>query len=172
MSNTSPEQPFYRAENYRPEESIGYLMRQILNLVGQEVDRQLAHSELTNAQWVPLFKIYTQQASTVAELARQCQLDAGAMTRLLDRLESKGLCRRTRSQEDRRVVHIGLTSAGMDAAGEIPKVLSRVQNDHLSGFSYQEFDALKAYLRRILANAQACETQSPTAANPDNSHAA
>jgi DNA-binding MarR family transcriptional regulator len=172
VSKISPQQPFYCAESYRPEESIGYLMRQILNLVGQEVDRQLAHSELTNAQWVPLFKIYTQQASTVAELARQCQLDAGAMTRLLDRLESKGLCRRTRSQEDRRVVHIGLTSAGMDAASEIPIVLSRVQNEHLSGFSSQEFDALKTYLRRILANAKAGETQSPATANPENSHAA
>lgn len=146
---------FYAAKGYRPEESIGYLMRRILSTVAQEVERQLAHTELTNAQWIPLFKIYSGQASTVAELARTCQLDAGAMTRTIDRLEAKGLCRRVRSEDDRRVVHIALTEAGTQAAAEIPEVLSHVQNAHLQGFSVEEFQTLKSYLRRILHTAQA-----------------
>lgn len=150
---------FYSAENYRPEESMGYLMRQILNTVALEVERQLAHTELTNAQWVPLFKLYTGQASTVAELARGCQMDAGATTRLLDRLEAKGMCRRVRSEEDRRVVNITLTDAGREAASEIPGVLSAVQNAHLAGFSEAEFETLKSFLRRILSNAKTpCST--------------
>jgi len=33
----------------------------------------------------------------VAELARELQMDAGAMTRLLDRLEKKSLCKRKAS---------------------------------------------------------------------------
>lgn len=33
--------------------------------------------------------------STVAELARACMLNGGAMTRMLVRLEAKNLCRRT-----------------------------------------------------------------------------
>jgi DNA-binding MarR family transcriptional regulator len=94
------------------------------------------------------------KASTVAELARECQLDAGAMTRMLDRLEAKGLCRRIRSVEDRRVVNIELTDEGQVTAAGIPGVLSRVQNAHLAGFSVEEFETLKGYLRRILSNAQ------------------
>ncbi len=143
---------FYRAKGYQPEESIGYLMRQILNSVGEEVERQLAHLDLTNAQWVPLFKLYIGRATTAAELARECRLDAGAMTRMLDRLEAKGLCRRERSATDRRIVTITLTDAGREAAREIPEVLSRVQNAYLAGFSEPEFQALKGYLRRILHN--------------------
>jgi len=91
----------------------------------------------------------------VAELARACELDAGAMTRLLDRLEAKGLCRRVRSLEDRRVVNIELTEEGRAAAKEVPHVLSRVQNEHLAGFTNEEWEQLKGYLRRILDNAQA-----------------
>lgn len=148
---------------------MGYLMRQILSTVAHEVQRQLAPTELTNAQWVPLFKIYMGQASTVAELARACQLDAGAMTRTLDRLEAKGLCRRVRSEADRRVVNIALTDAGKEAAGEIPAVLSRVQNAHLAGFSDEEFETLKSFLRRILASAKTsaavCDSQHNTHAN-------
>jgi DNA-binding MarR family transcriptional regulator len=156
-------QPFYCAKDYRPEDSMGYLMRQILNGVAHQIEEQLAHTELTNAQWIPLFKLYMGKASTVAELARECQLDAGAMTRTLDRLEAKDLCRRERSDNDRRVVNITLTDAGRTAAAEIPHVLSRVQNANLSGFSADEFETLKSYLRRILANGQAIKkTNTPT----------
>ncbi|MDO8777945.1 MAG: MarR family transcriptional regulator [Burkholderiaceae bacterium] len=145
---------FYSAETYIPEAGIGYLMRRVLHAIGQEMERQLEPSGLTNAQWVPLFKLLMGHASTVAGLACECHLDAGAMTRLLDRLEAKGLCRRVRSLEDRRVVNIELTDAGRDAAKEIPAALSRVHNAHMAGFSVEEFETLKGFLHRILDNAQ------------------
>ena len=142
-------------------------MRRVLATVAHEVERQLEASDLTNAQWVPLLKLFMGRASTVAELARECQLDAGAMTRLLDRLEAKGLCRRVRSVADRRVVNIELTVEGRQAAAGIPEVLSRVQNAHLTGFSVQEFEALKGFLRRILNNAQA-QSLTPTTSGGTN----
>jgi DNA-binding MarR family transcriptional regulator len=156
-SDTPPS--FYCAAGYKPEGSVGYLMRLIISHVGQEVERQLAHTELTNAQWIPIYKLYTKRASTVAELARECQLDAGATTRMLDRLEAKGLCQRKRSEEDRRVVHIALTEAGEAAAAEIPRVLSGVQNAHLAGFSAEEFETLKSLLQRVLANSKTIAAQ-------------
>ena len=160
---------FYCADGYIPESGFGYLVRRVMLAVAQEIERQLQSCDLTNAQWVPLFKLFSGKASTVAELARQCHLDAGAMTRLLDRLEAKGLCRRVRSLEDRRVVNIELTDTGREAAAGIPAVLSRVQNAHLAGFSVEEFDALNGFLHRILANAQ---TQSQTPLTPGDAHAA
>ena len=159
-----PVPPFYQPDNYLPEESVGYLMRQVITAVGQEIERQLAPADLTNAQWVPLFKLHRKHASTPAELARVCHLDAGSMTRTLDRLEAKGLCLRVRSEDDRRVVHIELTPAGVLAAQGIPLVLSNVQNAHLSGFSHDEFETLKSYLRRILDNA--CQLKSGTQTEP------
>ena len=148
---------FYRAESYKPDDSVGYLMRRILSLIAQGVERELEPKGLTNAQWVPLLKLYMGSASTVAELARECELDAGSMTRLLDRLEAKDLCRRVRSSEDRRVVNLELTPSGRSAAKEIPAILSRIQNAHLAGFSLEEWDTLKSYLGRILATAQSLQ---------------
>lgn len=147
---------FYRAESYSTEESIGYLMRRIVTAVGQAVETRMCEpGSPTYPQWVPLYKLHAGAATTVAELARACELDTGAMTRLLDRLEAKGLCRRVRSLEDRRVVNIELTDEGRAAAKEVPYVLSRVQNEHLAGFTAEEWEQLKGYLRRILDNAQA-----------------
>lgn len=163
---------FYRADSYVPETSVGYLMRRVMLAVGQEIERQLEPSDLTNAQWVPLFKLHLGQASTVAELARECHLDAGAMTRLLDRLEAKGLCRRVRSVADRRVVNIELTDTGREAAASIPGILSRVQNAHLAGFSVAEFEVLKGFLHRILDNATAAQSPAQSPSTPGGPHEA
>ncbi|MBS0316302.1 MAG: winged helix-turn-helix transcriptional regulator [Proteobacteria bacterium] len=146
---------FYRPDTYFAEDSVGLLMRKAVNRLAQEVERQMVPNGLTNAQWVPLLKLYLGEAGTAAELARLCELDASAMTRLLDRVEAKGLCRRERSSEDRRVVSLQLTPEGREAAQKIPEVLSRIQNTCLAGFTREEWLALKGYLRRLLENMQA-----------------
>jgi DNA-binding MarR family transcriptional regulator len=144
---------FYAADAYCAEESVGYLMRRVLIAVSQATDRKLEPSGLTSAQWGPLFKMRIKNGATVAELAREMMMDPGAMTRLLDRLEAKGLCKRVRSTEDRRVVNVELTAAGEEAADKVPHALSEVLNASLAGFSKTEWQALKGYLRRMLENA-------------------
>lgn len=141
---------FYRPDSWKREDSIGYLMGRIMTLVKEAVDVELAPTGLTHAQWVPLMKVWLGEASTVAELARETQVDVGAMTRTLDRLEMKGLVRRVRSSEDRRVVNVELTDDGRATAKEIPAVLCRVQNTHLRGFTHDEWQQLRTLLRRVL----------------------
>lgn len=146
--------PFYDPEHYCREDSLAYLMHRILGLMGAEVDAALRDKDLTNAQWVPLLKLHLGSASTVAELARECDLDAGGMTRLLDRIEAKGLCRRIRSSQDRRVVNVELTDTGRALAQEIPSLLCRTHNAYLEGFTPQEWGTLKHLLARMFDNAR------------------
>src|SRR5439155_20019978 len=104
---------FYRAAGYCAEESVAYLMKRIMLSIVSQADKRLDEHGLTSAQWGPLMRLQTVGgASTVAELARWLNVDAGAMTRLLDRLEKKNLCKRVRSTEDRRVVQVELTPEG------------------------------------------------------------
>ena len=169
----NPKSPaYYDLSNYRPEDSVGYLMRKILSSMAHGIDMQLADSDLTSAQWLPMLKLHQGHASTVAELARACNLDAGAMTRLLDRLETKGLCNRIRSASDRRVVNIALTETGQKVAQGIPDVLCSVLNQHLNGLSLDEFSTLKDLLQRVLDNTnQAGADHAPLAflSTPDDS---
>jgi DNA-binding MarR family transcriptional regulator len=146
---------FYRSADYCAEESIGYLMKRIMMSVVYQVDKRLDMHGLTSAQWGPLMRLKTCGGSTVAELARWLNVDAGAMTRLLDRLEKKGLCKRVRSTEDRRVVKVELTPEGQAAIVEVPAVLAEVMNAHLAGFSKTEWQALKTYLKRMVETGEA-----------------
>lgn len=158
---------FYRPETYRPEESIGYLMRQALDRVAESIEFELEDDGLTSAQWLPLLRLLWRQGSTVAELARECRLDVGGMTRMLDRLEAKGLVRRVRSQQDRRVVNLELTAEGQAVAHKIPAVLCGVQNAHLRGFSEDEWQLLRTLLHRILDNAAAIRAERSAQAGPE-----
>ena len=146
---------FYRPDNYHPDQSAAYLMKRILACMAGEVDQALEPRGLTNAQWVPLMKLHLGNSNTAAELARDCAMDAGAMTRTLDRLEAKGLVARTRSSEDRRVVHLELTEEGRATASQIPAVLCEVQNAFLQPLDMAEWEQLKDMLRRVLDNALA-----------------
>jgi len=161
MSNSSSNETgaaapaIYSRENWCRENSFGYLMRRIMQVMVGQVDKRLESHGLTQAQWAPLFLIGQGKAATLAELARELQLDAGALTRTLDRLEAKGLCRRERSTDDRRVVHLALTPEGQAAMAPVPEVLCEVSNQLLAGFSQEEWQTLMQLLRQLLVNAEA-----------------
>jgi DNA-binding MarR family transcriptional regulator len=147
--------PFYSAASLRPDNSVGLLMKRVMQSVLLQIDRRLAPLDLTHAQWLPLYKLSRGECGTMAALARDQALDPGAMTRALDRLEAKGLVHRERSLEDRRVVKLELTDAGRAVAAQVPAVLAEVLNMHLSGFTEAECLSLILLLQRMVANGDA-----------------
>jgi DNA-binding MarR family transcriptional regulator len=118
----------------------------------RRIDAEMQVHDLTAMQWKPLLMLRTGQADTAAGLARLNCSDNGAMTRMLDRLEAKGLLKRVRSAQDRRVVHLALTREGERISDLIPYGLSTVLNEHLAGFDRKEFEQLQSLLRRMIAN--------------------
>lgn len=144
----------YDGNNYNVNDSVGFLMRQIVAISSQAIEERMASHGLTDAQWKPLLMIGQGHCKTAAELARHGCSDTGATTRLLDRVEAKGLVRRSRSQSDRRVVNLELTDEGQQLAEVVPHILADVLNTILAGFSKEEAQQLQTLLRRVLDNAR------------------
>lgn len=161
LPSSVPAVDFYGG-SYCAEDSVGYLMRRVMQSIAQQADARLEPHELTHGQWMPLFVLLKSGGSaTSAHVARQVNIDPGAATRMLDRLEKKGFIGRCRSTEDRRVVNVTLTEAGRQVASEVPRVLSQVLNEHLAGFSHEEWQLLLGLLRRMLHNAEALQAATP-----------
>lgn len=137
------------------DDNAGFLIKLVYHSLTRMLDQEMAPLDLTAMQWRPLAMVFLGRADTPAELARLNDMDTGAMTRALDRLEAKGLLRRNRCQEDRRVVKIELTELGETKARQIPANIARALNHHLRGFSTDEVAQLMHFLRRMIANGSA-----------------
>ena len=153
---------FYGGEtvNTEKKESFGYLVTLASRKLLRNIETGLKPFNLTANQWAPLLALANERCNTVAGCARETGIDNGAMTRMLDRLEVKGFVSRKRSNNDRRVVNIALTSQGKKIAKDIPPVISEVLNQQLRGFSEQEFNLIKNLLQRFLINGETLAEQS------------
>jgi len=130
-------------------------MRKVLSSLRSQVDARLAPCGMTYVQWLPLYKLLLLGDCSAAHLARELEMDPGALTRAIDRLATKGLVQRTRCAQDRRVVQLALTPAGQRAAAQVPAVLTEVLDAHLQGITAAEQALLQQLLGRMWANGEA-----------------
>jgi DNA-binding MarR family transcriptional regulator len=141
---------YYRGDQYRTEESVGFLMKQVVELLSRALDARMSEHSLTDAQWRPLLLLSHNSPGTATQVARSVGCDTGATTRMLDRLEDKGLLQRIRSTDDRRVQRLELTEEGRKAAAIVPYVIADVLNAHLADLTHEEIEQLRGLLLRIV----------------------
>ena len=131
--------------------ALGLLFRQTRDAMWARMEKELADAghDLTFSQFIAIKKLATGIAS-VTDLARAADLNPGAMTRLLDKLEARGLLVREADPSDRRALHIHLTDAGREIWSDIDQCGRRVRERALDGMD----DATRAHLTRLLEQAR------------------
>jgi DNA-binding MarR family transcriptional regulator len=142
--------PHYRAETYRAKSSMGYLVKRASALAIESIEPALAEQGFTFTQWVVLMHLRDGLAPTARDLCSQLRHDSGAVTRVLDQLEARGLVRRERSVDDRREVKLSLTEAGFRMVDSlIPLVVDKL-NFLLRDFSAAEVSELTRMLTKFI----------------------
>jgi DNA-binding MarR family transcriptional regulator len=134
--------------------AIGHLIGRARSALLTGLDAELEPFGLTGAQFAVLKNVADGIAETAADLCRTMHYDTGSMTRMLDRLEEKGVVRRERCTEDRRVVYLRITDVGNELLPQLRTAAVRVISRHLTDFTPSEVDTLKQYLERMIANGQ------------------
>jgi DNA-binding MarR family transcriptional regulator len=149
----------YSPDTYEPRSGLGHLIGRVRNQLLAAMDGELARDEflgpleISSAQFIVLVNLAGQECATSAsELCKGISYDAGAMTRMLDRLEAKGLVRRTRSPDDRRLVRLELTQAGKAAYPRLREISRRVLNRSMSDFTLADARTLEDLLQRMRHN--------------------
>ena len=86
------------------------------------------------------------------ELAEYFEIDPAAVSRMTETLRQNGFLTRTEDASCRRANRLALTEKGREAALIWRRRCSDVESIILAGFSAEEAEMLKGYLRRIIAN--------------------
>ena len=140
--------------------SLGLLFRQVRDALRDAMERELAANghDLTLSQYITLKKLHYGTASA-SELAQAAELNPGAMTRLLDRLESMGLVQREAHPSDRRALRIVLTARGTSIWPELETCADRVRERAMTGLDERQRSELVRMLEHVHANLTGNERQ-------------
>ena len=118
----------------------------------EALDRELAPFDITAPQLIVLASVANGEADSAAGLCKTISYDPGAMTRMIDRLEQKGLVRRVPHPEDRRATNLELTVAGKALFPQLLAAKERVSGQFLRGFGEDEIVMLESFLHRMIGN--------------------
>ena len=142
----------YTKDSFSLTRSVGFAINKARNVLVTEMDAALKDLDITSQQMGILLSLTSGIATTPFELSKLLGIDTGLMTRMLDKLETKGILERSRSLEDRRVVNLKLTEKGEEVASQLPEVAPGVLNNRLKDFSRAEFKELHRLLFKFLGD--------------------
>lgn len=91
----------------------------------RQLDELASREGLTSTQWMILDVLSKDGDCPVKTLAARLVHDAGAMTRVLDALEAKGLIERRRCAADRRMLFVTISASGKTIAARLKTVSVR-----------------------------------------------
>ncbi|GAA4760848.1 virulence master transcriptional regulator RovA [Stakelama sediminis] len=149
--------PFYTPETFFPRASLGYLLRRLNKLGSNRVEDAFDGNDITFTQWAVLALVANKIACTCSSLSKDLGHNSGAMTRVLDQLEERGLLKRVRDDCDRRVTRLTVTPAGTVQLEQLAAIVMDVWNDILDGADHEEVRQLIALLNKLLARFEALE---------------
>lgn len=132
--------------------SVGYLLRDTSRLVLDATAKQLSAHGVTLPQYFVLRELWHEEGLTQRELADRVHVREPTMVATLDALEAAGLVVRTRSTNDRRKIHIGLSVHGTALRDRLLDYAATVLERALEGTSDASIADLRRSLKRMKAN--------------------
>ncbi len=115
-------------------------------------DADVAALEVTTAQFTVIAYVLKKDVNSACVLCERLDYDRGAMSRMIDRLESKGLIRRVPLAHTRRGFALEVTPAGRAAFPKMEACAIRVVNRMLRGLTKAQVRETEKVLKQMLAN--------------------
>jgi DNA-binding MarR family transcriptional regulator len=149
--------PYYTAETYSADDSVGYLIGALRTRMSRALDLGLRKHGFTAAQWPIIRAVADGETPIAADLCRRLDYDTGSMTRMLNRLEEKGVIVREGDRDDRRVVRLRMTAAGRRLYPKLRDAAIEMLNRLVEGFEAEEVQDVHRQLRRMYSNMEYAE---------------
>ena len=143
MDLTSEKRPF--VDDYLPA-----LLAQASQLISTEFHAVVQASEFSITEWRVLATLTDSDGMSVGRLAQVSVSKQPTVTRLLDRMESKGYVERFDHDADRRVTLVRITEAGRTIVADLVRQAREHEQRVLEPFGLRRAEALKTTLRQII----------------------
>lgn len=126
-------------------------IRRVFYVLAEQSRKAEHETGLTGSQLWVVKLLDGGSSMKVTDLARRMYLHPATMVGLLDRLEVKGLALRTRSDKDRRVVHVSITEQGRELVRNSPEVAQGLLVKGLEPLSEKKVKVISDGLEQIVS---------------------
>lgn len=125
-------------------------IRRVFKAVNDQSKRAERETGITGPQLWTIKTIAENSPINIKDLAHKIFLHPATVVGIIDRLESKGLVKRTRSQGDRRNVEIKLTDAGRELVSRSPEVAQGLLVNGLKVLSVSQLEQMAGSLKELV----------------------
>jgi MarR family transcriptional regulator, transcriptional regulator for hemolysin len=133
------------------ETTIGRLLFLTHRTVHDELDRRLAEHGASLWNWVLLKEAANAEGASQRELAQHMRIEPPTLVRHLDKLAQEGLVERRPDPDDRRVVRVVVTPAGLARLRELHDVVHELDDELRGILTKRDVEVLNRALPRINA---------------------
>lgn len=129
---------------------LGYWLRHVSNHVSQAFARKVEQEGVTVAEWVVLRELFGQAEVAPTRLAERLGLTRGAISKLAERLLSKGLILRRDDEADARAQLLALSNAGRDLVPRLSALADQNDVEFFDHLTQTERETVERVLRDIV----------------------
>lgn len=134
------------------EAHLGYWLRFVSNHVSQAFSTKLAAREVIVVEWVVLRELFGREGVAPSDLANRLGMTRGGMTKLADRLESRGLVTRVAGLQDRRYQTLKLTTEGKALVPRLAALADQNEMEFFGHLTAAKRSALRDILTELVAH--------------------
>jgi MarR family transcriptional regulator, organic hydroperoxide resistance regulator len=132
----------------------GYLISQIHQLTGRIFSKKLKYYQIdiNHAQGRIIFALWKNDQIPINDLSKETALSKSSLTTMLERLEKSGHIIRKRSETDKRITIVCLTSKSNSLRSDYQKISADMIDLFYKDFTDDEISQFELSLKKILKN--------------------
>ena len=134
------------------EEPLGRLIYLLSQDMKNFAEKVLKPYDLTLEQLHILKNMSVDSGMSQRQIGEIASKKAANITRMLDRLESKGLAQRKENPEDRRAASVFLTRKGEALVNEVIGIFDSFSSSFLKGVSLEEQEIIRNAFKKMTCN--------------------
>ena len=131
---------------------VNYITLNNTKKLSEVFNRWLEDAGITRIQWLALFFLKTKGSMSQRDLSKIMEINDSSALRLVDRLERDGLVQRIRSEDDRRVINLGLTDKGDNLIERLLPVGEEFNAVLIQGISSEEIEIFLSVQAKMYQN--------------------
>ena len=133
--------------------SLGPLLGHAAHLARERMDARLSRYDMTPAQTHTLIYLGGQDGSVPQrEVVEHLRVKPSTVNGILDRMEEKGIIRRTADKNDQRQKRVSATEKGRELKALVQNAFQDAEAAMVRGLRPDEVEALRSLLGRVIEN--------------------